>query len=83
MTPRTMSAEDEHTGRQVSPRAYAELDAERAVSADLLAALSELMRACTPPSIPADGGRVYGVRMPEREVVDRARAAIARATGAR
>ena len=27
--PRTMSAADEHTGRQVSPRAYAELDAER------------------------------------------------------
>ena len=81
MTPRTMSAEDEHTGRQVSPRAYAELDAERAVSADLLAALKSISETLLST---ADGISSMQVAGSSRDrLVLIARAAIARAERAK
>lgn len=38
-------------------------------------ALGDLVRACTPPRTVGDS-RIYGVRMPEKEIVEAARAAL-------
>src|SRR6185369_1619840 len=45
----------------------------RARIRELEAALRLLVDRCTPDPIPLDGGKIYGVRCPEREIVDEAR----------
>lgn len=54
------------------------MDTQEQIEKQLIAALRKLVNACTPMRMPTDHA-FHGVRMPEKEIVDNARALLDKA----